>query len=97
MDYTRTTYVSRIAWLVIFLGALAYEFITLPKGHNDTLSDAVWSHIRFTNWRFAFFPLYSWLAWHWFMRVEKVIDWRDGVAILVGLVWACIDYFFVTK
>lgn len=96
-DYTRTTYVSRMVWLVLFLVALGYEFITLPKGHRDTLSDAIWDHIRFTHWRFIFLPGWVWLTWHWWIRTEKVIDFRDGIAIFIGILWAVADVYLIRK
>lgn len=96
-EYTRTTYVARMVWLCLFLVGVAFEFITLPKGHRDTLSDAIWDNIRWTNWRFVFFPFWSWLTWHFVLRTKQTIDYRDGIAILIGVVWAFLDYHFIRK
>lgn len=96
-DYTRTTYISRVVWVCLFMIAIGYEFFTLPRGHRDTLSDFLWDSVRFTPWKFAFFPFWSWLTWHWWLRPEKTLDYRDGIAIFIGILWAVADYFFLRK
>lgn len=93
--YTRTTYISRVTWLLLFVVVIVYEMFTLPKGHKDTLSDAVWYNIRFTNWMYLFLPLQTWIIWHWWLRTEKTIDYRDGIAIFLGVLWAIADHYFL--
>jgi hypothetical protein len=97
VEYTRTTYVARVVWISLFLLALGYEFMPLPKGHKDTLSDLVWDTIRWTHWKFVFFPFWTWVTFHWWVRTEQTIDYRDLVAILIGVVWAILDHLYVRK
>ena len=90
-EQTKTTQVFRKIWLGVFVFALIIEALSLPHGHRDTLSETIWDHVRWSYWRILFLPGWTWLTWHWILRREQVIDYRDGIAIAIGLIWAIVE------
>ena len=93
-ESTKTTKVFRNIWASLFVLALIVEAASLPHGHRDTLSETIWDVIRWSHWRLLFLPAWTWLTWHWVLRKTQVIDWKDGVAIAIGLVWAILELYF---
>lgn len=91
---TEKTSFFRKIWLKLLLIGLIVEAITLAPGHRDTLSETIWDTVRWTNWRLLFLPTWTWLTWHWVLRKEQVMDWRDIVAIGIGLLWAIGEIYY---
>lgn len=88
---TKTTKLYRKIWGSLLAIGLIVELFTLPSGHRDTLSETVWDNVRWSNWRLLFLPAWTWLTWHWILRKEQVIDYRDLIAIAIGLIWAIVE------
>jgi hypothetical protein len=86
-----TTKVYRKIWGYMLMVGLIVEAFTLPHGHRDTLSETVWDTVRWTNWRLLFLPAWTWLTWHWVLRKEQTLDYKDLIAVAIGLIWAIIE------
>lgn len=91
-DYTDTTRLARIFWFGLFVIGIVYEIITLPGGHRDTLSHAIWDNVRWTNLRFIFIPFMLWLLWHWVVRTQETVDHKDLIVLGIGFIYAIIDH-----
>ena len=90
---SKTTTLFRRIWATLLAVGLVVEALSLPNGHRDTLSETIWDTVRWSHWRLLFLPAWTWLTWHWILRREQVIDWRDIVAVVIGIIWAVVEMF----
>lgn len=90
---SKTTKFYRNLWGILLILALIIEAFTLPKGHRDTLSETIWDVVRWSNYRLLFLPTWTWLTWHWVLRKVQIIDYKDYIAVGIGLVWAIIEIY----
>ena len=95
--YTGTTKLSRIVWSAAFVLGGIYELFTLPNGHRDTLSHFVWDHIRWGWPKYVFLPFWCWITWHWLLRRTESVDYRDLVALGIGLIWALAETYYMSR
>jgi hypothetical protein len=95
MSTTRTSTWPMI-WMLVFMALLILEGVAIGRAESgDTLSEIVRNDVRFDLvGRFIFLPIWTWLTWHWVLRPQGDISvgWRDLVALLIGLVWAYVEY-----
>lgn len=57
---------------------------------GDTMSEVVRNVVYDPLGRFVMLPLWAWLTYHWMLKPpgESLFDWRDVVALAMGLGFA---------
>lgn len=78
-------------WLILLVLVLIVEAAAVVrKGEGGTLSEHVWKLRKHTWFRLLAYPTLTWLLWHFPFGGGGPLDWRDGFAVVAGLVLALV-------
>ena len=87
MTVEQVKILGHVVWILLLAGTLLFEGYTLGKGVGSLTSNvgiltAIWIG------RAVVGGTLVWLFWHWILDRKPGIDWKDGLAALVGAVIA---------